>query len=133
MLAKLTKLVKETEEVNKFGRIRPCMKDTGRTTKPTEEEDVFILTGIYMKDNGRIIWLTVRDSVYTTMAPAMKANGSKMSKKALVLKNGLMGLLTKGNILTIFSQHDNGKKHGYGKFIFADKSSYEGEFHSNII
>ncbi len=67
------------------------------------------------------------------MVPVMMANESKMSIAGLVLKNGLMDLLTKGNFLTIFSKHHNGKKHGHGKYIFADKSYYEGKFNSNII
>lgn len=46
------KMVKDVEEVNKFGMTDQYMKGFGIKTKPMDMEDLYMQMEMYMKENG---------------------------------------------------------------------------------
>ena len=63
----------DREKEDRYGRMAPCMKDGGATTKPTARADSSMLTVMYMMDSGKMTRLMVSESTAILMAPNTRA------------------------------------------------------------
>lgn len=75
---------------------------------------------------GKTTKLMGMEFTVTQMEPGMKGIGKKTSSTGEELRLGQMELVTKETMWKV-------KKHGFGKFTWADKSTYNGQFIENNI
>lgn len=88
---------------------------------------------------GRMIKLMDMDFIIIPMVLDMKVSGLKTNNTVMAQKHGLVRLYIKkiqffkkiNNFLDgakYVGYYNMGRKHGKGKFLWADGSTYEGEF-----
>ena len=80
-----------------------------------------MLMQIYMKVNDNMIKLMAEELIHMPMELNMKVNGEKIDSTGWEWKRGQM-------VRDIRDSIQFGKKHGKGVLLFADGSTYDGEF-----
>lgn len=87
-------LMLDREKEYKSGRMALVTKDGGMAIEQMAEEDSFMLITMYMKGNGLMIKLKGGENIHILMVQCMKVLGEKINKMEMVLRIGLMELVT---------------------------------------
>jgi len=86
------------EEANRYGKISPCMRDTGSMTKPTAEAGSYMAMEMYTRANGKMTKLMAKGSIPKAMVPVIPVNGFRISSRVLALKSGQTAHPTRGKL-----------------------------------
>ena len=120
------KVVLEMDLVFKYGQMGLAMKVNGDIIGLMVKANLFMQMEMYMKVNGLMTKLMELEHINIRTVPLTKGSGKTTSSTAKVQKNGTMEVYTMVNIL-------KANKHGFGIYIWNDKSKFVGQWYENKI
>lgn len=105
----------------KSGQITPAMRDTGKMTRQMDRASSSTQMVMFMKESGRMTKHMAMESTLIKTGQGTTESGSRTNSMAKVRAiSNLLGIETWPDGARYEGMYKRGKKHGEGRFVWAD-------------